>query len=222
MDNVFILVPEITKGMKSIGSKALLSIKNSTSVLEYQINQIRKFHKKCRIFIGTGFESDKIKSLLEKYNNVYFIDNINYDSTNQSKLFPLLFHKFSINNLLVISNGILYRNNPFVFDKNTSQLFVLDKPKNNFAIGCCESEQVNYLFYDLPILWSECVYFNTETIEQIKDITTLKNINQLYLFELINTLIERYHTNFNKTFIKKTNIMKINTLKDIPKAKLFI
>jgi hypothetical protein len=222
MDNIFIVVPEITKGMKSIGSKALLPIKNNISVLEYQIQQIRKFNKKSRIFIGTGFESEKIKKITQKYTNIYYVDNKEYNNTNQSKLIVSLIKDFDINNLLIISNGVIFRNNPFTYDTDDSKVFMLDKPKNNFIIGSTESDNLEYLFYDMPVLWTECVFFNKSSIQQIKDISIIRNIDQFYIFELINTLIEKYNTLFVKTYIKKQNIMKINTIKDIPKAKLFL
>lgn len=222
MDNIFIVVPEITKGMKSIGSKALLPIKNNVLVLEYQIQQIRKFNKKSRIFIGTGFESEKIKKITKKYTNIYYIENTNYNTTNQSKLIVSLINNFDINNLLVINNGIIFRNNPFVHDNKSSKVFMLDKPKNNFMIGSTESENLEYLFYDMPVTWTECVFFNDSSIQQIKNISNIRNIDRFYIFELINILIEKYNTEFIKTYIKKQNIMKINTIKDIPKAKLFL
>jgi hypothetical protein len=43
----------------------------------------------------------------------------------------------------------------------------------------------------------------------------------MYLFELINKAINLEQT-FEKEHINKKNIMKINTYKDINKAKLFI
>ncbi len=222
MNNVFILVPEITKGMKSLGSKALLTIKNSIMVLEYQIQQIKKFNKKTTIYIGTGFESDKIKKIFSKYSDVYFIDNPEYENTNQSKLLSTFTRTHEVDNLLVISNGVLFRNNPFVTNDKRSKIFILDKPKINFTIGCCDSDSLDYLFYDLPILWTECVYFDKIAMQQIKSLSGLHNIHQLYLFELINKLISEYDTKFYKQIINKQNIMKINTIKDIQKAKLFV
>jgi len=222
MDNIFIVVPEITKGMKSLGSKALLPIKNNILVLEYQIQQIRKFNRKSRIFIGAGFESDKIKKILTKYSNVLCIENLEYDTTNQSKLITLLIESFHLDNLLVISNGVIFRNNPFIHNGDVSTVFMLDKPKNNFTIGCTESDNLYYLFYNMPIIWTECVFFNNNTLEKIKKISMVQNIDQFYLFELINILIEKYNVQFNKLYIKKQNIMKINTIKDISKAKLFL
>ena len=81
MLDILLLVPEITKGMKSLGSKALLGIKNSTMVLDYQIQQLKKLDQNANIFIGTGFESDKIRKAVSKYNKVNVL-HFNYSSFN--------------------------------------------------------------------------------------------------------------------------------------------
>lgn len=221
MLNVLILIPEITKGMKSLGSKALLKIKNSTTILQHQIDQLRKYNPKCKIFLGTGFESDKIRKVFNNYPNLVILENNEYHTTNQTKLVTLLLKQYNLNQLLVISNGILFKNNPFICDKG-SRLFLIDKPKHNFTIGCNESEDVHYLFYDLPIPWSECVMFDQEAIRSIGHLERIQNTDQLYLFELINILIDKYNLRFAKTNIKKKDIMKINSIKDIPRAKIFI
>ena len=53
--NAIIIIPEITKGMKSIGSKSLLKIKN-VSVLEYQIKQIKAINRNIHIVINIRYE----------------------------------------------------------------------------------------------------------------------------------------------------------------------
>jgi hypothetical protein len=222
MTDILLLVPEITKGMKSLGSKALLGIKNSTIVLDYQIQQLKKIDQNANIFIGTGFESDKIRKAITKYSKVHIIENKNYASSNQSKLIKLFIEtRLSYNDLLIISNGILFKNSCIKYG-GKSKIFLIDKPKANFNIGCNDSEMVHYLFYDLPTPWSECVLFDRETVHGIVDICKSQDIDQLFLFELVNILIEKYNISFDKGFISKKNIMKINTIKDIPKAKIFI
>lgn len=223
MLDAIIVVPEITKGMKSIGSKALLKINESISILEYQIQQLKKYHKKINIHIIAGFEVEKITKLLNKY-KVNIIYNDDYISTNQTRCLELFLKNYNCENLLIVSNGVLFKNNPFSnYISGESKVFLIDKPKTNFNIGCSNdiSNSISYLFYDLPVSWSECVYMNKYAINTFYDITKKNNVSQMYLFEAINTMI-LYHINFNKAYISKKDIMKINTAKDLTKAKLFI
>lgn len=223
MVDILLLIPEITKGMKSLGSKSLLKIKNSTTVLEYQISQLRKHNPKSTIFIGTGFESDKIKKHFGHYNKIEFIDNPVYIKTNQSKLIESFVASYTSENLLVISNGILFKNDPFsVRDAESSKIFLIDKPKNHFNIGCNSTEKIHYLFYDLPSVWSECVLFDKPALRSIRQLSLKTYIDQMYLFELINLLLDNPDLHFEKQIISKKDIMKINSIKDITSAKLFI
>jgi len=222
MIDVLIIVPEITKGMKSIGSKALLTIKNPITILDYQISEIQKSLPLSRITIATGFESEKIKKTIDSRHSVNFIYNSQYKITNQSECLALHLENKAVNKLLIISNGIIFKNIDFqITDSTQSKIFVIDKPKNNFNIGCSDSEYTEYLFYDLPMPWSECFFLNSEAISIIKHLIKKENISQLYLFELINKLIDN-NIKFKKDYIPKKNIMKILNNKDISKAKQFI
>lgn len=223
MLDAIIIVPEITKGMKSIGSKALLKIKDSLSILEYQIQQLKKYHKKINIHVIAGFESDKIKKVLVKY-KVNILYNDEYLYTNQSKCLDLFLQHHSSDSLLIISNGVLFKNNIFdLTNKLESKVFLIDKPKTNFNIGCCDnlSTDVNYLFYELPVCWSECAYLNKQAVEAFKEHNKEQTMSQMYLFETLNCLISN-NISFTKQYIPKKDIMKINTAKDLAKAKLFI
>ena len=79
-----IIASEVTKGMKSVGSKSLLKIKNSMLVIEYQIKELKKYYKDIDITIATGFESEKMIKLLNSY-DVKFLYNSDYQTTNQAK-----------------------------------------------------------------------------------------------------------------------------------------
>jgi hypothetical protein len=223
MFDALIIIPEITKGMKSIGSKALLKIKNSIGILDYQINQLNKIKGLRHINIATGFDVEKIKkSISSKHTNISIINNDNYQHTNQTESLLLYLQNNQPTDLLVISNGILFKN---IFDKCNkkvnSTIYFLDKPKANFNIGCNNTENVEYLFYDFPLLWAECVFFNKDTVGLLKTLSNSNCFKHYYLFETINYLLEN-KIQFEKELISKKDIMKIATIKDIPKAKLFI
>ena len=219
--NAVIIATEITKGMKSIGPKSLLQLRKTLSVIEYQILELKKNYKNIKITVATGFESDKMEKAIDSY-GVNIIYNSDFKTTNQVKSIIDYINLSDIDNLLIIHSGVLFKN-PFkgLSTKTDSAIYVLDKNKIDFNIGCQELVDTNYLFYDLPQKWSECVFFNEEAIEKIKSISKSKNMNQLYTFELINILIEDGQK-FNKISIPKNSIMKIVNIKDLNKAKVFI
>lgn len=225
MINVVIVIPEITKGMKSIGSKSLLK-KHGVSILEYQINQIKKINKNTVITILTGFDHDRIlKTIESKYSNVAVVFNKDYYETNQMKSLEIYFKeaKQDINNLLIINNGILFNKlNPFPSTGDSSTIYLLDKPKNNFNIGCnSNSKHIDYLFYDLPKVWAECVYLNHDAINSMRSLMARTETKHLFIFEMINCLIKE-NIVFNRQYISARNIIKITGVQDLPKINNFI
>lgn len=223
MLNVLILVPEITKGMKSLGPKALLQIKKHTNVLQHQIKSIKSIDKTANITIATGFEADKIKKATSSlYSDITYIHNSNYQTTNQSAIIIPYIHEHKPENLLIISNGILFKQQAITKQKLTgySKIFILDDHKENFNLGCAIGDSAEYIFYGLPELWSECVYLNNLALELLTNLNE-KQYKQMYLFELINLLIAQ-KTIIKKTYINTNKIMKIVNRKDLTKAKVFI
>lgn len=224
MLDILIMAPEITKGMKSLGSKALLAITKNLSVIQYQISQANNLDKDSRITVILGFEHEKILSTIQSYKNTNYIINHEYRHTNQAYSLKLFYDKYEdISNLLIISSGVLLKDR--VIDRamliDRSKVFLLNKDKENFELGCSqETDYTEYIFYDLPSKWSECIYLNHEGIEATKAIVSKNSANQMYLFETINSILG--YTSIDKCFIDRRKIMKINNHKDIPKAKVFI
>lgn len=222
MIDILIITPEITKGMKSIGSKCLLPLRKNLSVIEYQISQIQKISKQSVITINIGFDSEKIISKLYRYRSIRYLINDQYDNTNQGNNLLLYIHKYKPKNLLILSSGLLLREN--AIQKNDLQkeckIFMLNKPKANFSIGSSLSKDLEYLFFDMEEPWSEIAYLNEEAIDLLLN-NDQKIFDQMYLFEIINFLLSN-NISFTKTYLNKSNIMKINNSKDLNKAKIFI
>lgn len=225
MIDAVILVPEITKGMKSIGSKSLLEIKKKLSVLDYQIQSIRNIDKNINISICTGFDSEKIISTIGgNYGNIDYIYNEQYKTTNQAHSIKIYLEKhIDCEQLLIVSNGVLLKDKCITKNmlNKECKVFILNKTRENFNLGCSEEQHFEYLFYDLPELWSECIYLNKEALTVLRDLFTSNYTAQMYLFELINEMINK-NILFKKQYIDKKLIMKICNFKDMAKAKNFI
>jgi CTP:phosphocholine cytidylyltransferase-like protein len=217
--HALIIASEVTKGMKSIGSKSLLRIKNSVLVIEHQIQELKKQHKNIDITVATGFESEKMLKILDEH-NVKFLHNPKYQTTNQTKSIIDYIGSHIPNKLLIISSGILFKNR-FSMSGHDSCMFMLDKPKADFTIGCDMKDDSIYLFYDLPQKWSECSMLNSKDLNVLKKISKDKNLDQLYLFEVMNLLSDN-GSKINKINISKQQIMKITNIKDLSKARSFV
>jgi hypothetical protein len=225
MINALILVPEITKGMKSIGSKSLLEIKKKLSVLDYQIQSIKNIDKSIKISVCTGFDSERIiDNINDNHSNISYVYNENYKTTNQAYSIKIyLEQNTNCDQLLIVSNGVLFKDKCITKTmlNNECKVFLLNKTRENFNLGCSTQHHFEYLFYDLPELWSECIFLNKEALTVLRNLFTSNYTTQMYLFELINEMINQKIV-FKKQYIDKKSIMKICNLKDIAKAKNFI
>jgi len=222
MIDILIITPEITKGMKSVGSKCLLPLRKNLSVIEYQISQAQKITKQARITINIGFDSEKIISKLYRYRTIRYLVNNQYDNTNQAKNLLLYIDQYKPKNLLILSSGLLVKENTIekIHLQAECKIFMLHKQKNNFPVGSSISKNLEYLFFDMDEPWTEIVYLNEDAVNILSSCD--KNIfEQMYLFEVINFLLSK-NIEFTKVYINKGNVMKINNYKDLNKAKVFI
>lgn len=223
MIDILLISPEITKGMKSIGPRCLLPLRKNLTVIEYQVSQLQKI-KPSKITLSIGFESEKILNTLHRYKTINYLINDKYAATNQAINLISYIKKHKPSQLLVYSSGLLIKNNIILkhqlYQNNSCKLFILNKSKHNFDIGCSDMKNPDYLFYDMPEPWAEICYLNQRAIEVLSDCSE-SSVEQMYLFEIINLLLQK-NISFDKIYINKTNIMKIQTMKDLPTAKLFI
>lgn len=222
MIDILIITPEITKGMKSVGSKCLLPLRKNLSVIEYQIAQAQKITKQSRITINIGFDSEKIISRLYRYRTIRYLVNNQYDNTNQANNLLLYLDEYKPKNLLILSSGLLIKENTIekIHLQSECKIFMLHKHKNNFSIGSSVCKNLEYLFFDMDEPWTEIVYLNEDAINILSNCD--KNIfQQMYLFEVINFLLSK-NVKFTKVYLNKGSVMKINNYKDLNKAKIFI
>lgn len=217
-NNAILLVSDITKGMKSIGSKSLLNISKASTVIEYQIQYLKKFYNPIDIYICVGFEHEKIIKITNKYKNIHYIYHDEYETDNQTGSLVHCLKNTNINNALVINNGVLLLDK-MPIDSDLTSIFITNKIlKTDFDIGSSNQTDIRYLFYDLPNKWLECIFLNNESITKILEISKKTHYKKLFLFEMINLLIEngiKIHT----TNIKNNLPIKINTIKDLSIVK---
>lgn len=224
-----IFAHEITKGMKSYGSICLLKAKkNSKELLFHNISSIRNISK--NIFLLLGFDADRIVQKIDQHKMTYLsvINNDSYLSKNDAYAFKLAVKKILSTDISKIA-GVLFVNQNIILKKMPSFLkdkswVLIDKKSNKsrYNIGCfIEDNILKYMFYNISNnYWTEMVYL---TIDDIKTIS--QKINDLYydnmfMFEVINTAIEKQNIVFNTIQLDRTaDLIKINGIKDKSKIK---
>lgn len=223
LNNAIILVSDITKGMKSVGSKALLNISNNISILEYQIQYLKKFYYPINIYLSTGFDHEKILKATHKYKNIYYSYSSHYEKENQVGSLMRCFHEYNIkNNAIVFTNGFIPIEK-ITINKNECSIEVTQKiTKLPFEIGTNIEDNPTHLFYGLPNKWTEYVHLNIKSIQYItnKLNTNPKKYSTMFLFELMNLLIDNDIPIHSKNIYKNLPI-KVNTIKDLNIAQKY-
>ena len=219
--DVVILTPEITKGMKSIGSKALLVSYSKMALIEYQIKYIRQYYPNSKITVLAGFEHDKIRKKIAKY-NIRCSYNKDYEQNNQAASVLLFMKTHNPGSLLIINGGVLLRS---PLNCSTTSIYTIktNLDHHRFDIGIAEntsSKTIQYLFYGLPTKWIECIFLNKESLSLIIQLADKISMDNLFLFELINLLLEKNLAILNIP-IQSTSVLKINNREDLDRMRYF-
>lgn len=222
IDSVIILLPEITKGMKSVGSKSLLNINEEQSILECQIKFFKKHYgPNIRIILCTGFEHERVKKRIQKYKNIEYSYNPNYETDNQGGSLSKCLSDHRPRNTIIVNSGIiLFEKIKIEFDRSIV-FFIessLDK-KNTFNIGSNRIDNDSYLFYGLNYKWIEFLYLDEDLVRKIIENSKNSNMSNLFLFEYINYIQALYHNLSFKLLEQNIHVLKINTVKDLKYAK---
>lgn len=215
--NIVLFSYEITKGMKSKGSKGLsLLTKNKTPdfLINHQINLLKTLcpvHKNY-FSIVLGFDKDKIKKKID-LQNIEIIDNDKYEKLGQAYALELAMKNINkdYNTIVATSSMPLDLNTDLIKNIENldhSSVITTTKQNNLLNVGVTTgaNNTIEYMFFDLqPILWTELFIMHKNNYDLFTDLCS--NNQQKSLFEIINMSI------------KYTNIQYINTNK-IKKQKV--
>lgn len=225
MINTTFLMSEITKGMKSIGPKYIYKYKNKT-LIEHELTLLKKYKQDIKINLILGFGADKIKKVLEKqkYYKIKYLYNDNYENEESGGNFSIAINNFNEkkeSGLLLINNGILANINwqRYLQKISNNTIFFVDEKCDNFDLGF--DNNGDYLFYDLPNTWVEVLYLNQDTVTKIKNEQIPEIHNNMFMFEIINILKEKYFQ-IDSFKLPANKIFKFNSTKDSQQLSRFL
>ena len=212
--NIILLAYEITKGMKSVGSKSLMPIKIDNHVdtlIQHQLNGIKKYIKNVHsINIVLGFDKEKLKKKIPSDKHINIIENSHYETLGQAHAISLALKQITNNYpTIIIGNHLILRKNIFQECKNTDNHIFCIKNCNNkfFKIGCTHDDgKVEYLCYELNPKWSE-IFLLQPTSKNILE-TILNNNGNMLLFEAINMSLSSYPT--QNTYIFNNSLITVD------------
>lgn len=201
---IFILIASMPdRSMRNMVNKALINI-NKDTYINHQIKNLLKINKKAKIFVVCSFESKKILDNMIEHPRVKYIQHKYHDYSNIGEsLKTIIDHIPDETAVHVFDLSVVI--DPSIFKKiifKESSIIVNKSKKFKSKIGCIvNDDNAEFIFYDLPQKICEHFHISKRDTTLFKDIIKTHVKNNMYLFEIINTII---------THNIKMHILKIN------------
>lgn len=223
--SILILATMPDYGMKSLGNKSLIHVKN-LPLIEHQLIHLKKSMRarEYEIIYLCGYEQQKTQKKIEKYSETYNVKFIsqNIDNLNYGGALVDGIQHIKYNNVLYINYANLFKQTLSSYIKtNKDYIFVSPNHHNNshIRIGFQENnrDQDNYLFFDIGSKkYLDCGILTKHTIQIIKDMDPDKYSNK-FLFEIINLLPQ-----FDSIEINPKDCLFVDSNKTLNKSRRFL
>lgn len=208
--NFILVVGNIDKN--HIAAQKIYKIK----FLDYQISSILNTYNRSKVFVVGSWSEDF------KMQKIPRVKYIKYD-TNDLNNIGLAIHesiKHISNSSLAIMNIEMFFDNKIISKLIMKNNSIIVNKNNKFCskIGCTiENNKVSFIFYDLKDKVCEFVYIHKNSLNSFKQIIEEKVYGNMYLFEILNILIEN-NIHFDPC-ITNENIIHLYDNKDINKIR---
>jgi choline kinase len=216
-NSVIILNALPDKKIKSLGNRCLVQIKKNKNILDHHIDSIKTIFRNPQIILVCGFDSKKVKKYVDTtYKNILYVEHDINDLTNIGQSLQYALEKISGSNCLVLNaNNLLHAGALEKIRHSLDHTFVLTGSTNGDIGFISDNGIVQNCYYDLPNQIYDVLYIEENQLDIIKNI---KNISQLYLFEIINKCIDN-GMSIKPLKINSKSITVINSSKNIERLK---
>jgi hypothetical protein len=214
------------KKIKSLGNKGLIKLSHNKCLIDYNLHLLNKYYSNSEIIIVGGFESKKLfkylnhsNAFIKSKNNILYTEHNPDDRWSVGKSISTALINNSAESATIYSSSLFI--DPKVLDQTRKQSssFVLCKSGKNDSVGCITNNDcIAQCFYGLENTIYDFIYLDKNAFEFLKTYIKYKNIDKLYLFEVINLCIDNGIQiklfNINKKLIQIIDsVQSVNTLK---------
>lgn len=216
-NQTIILTAGMSSRMKTYEPRSLLKIKDDTTLIEHQIKLVQQ-NFGCNIDIVIGFKGQKIQKKLSN-SKINLVENNDFESSNTGYGLEIALNN-DIESLLIFHGDLLF--NKEVFNVNKNKSFLIVDTKNQIKdkeVGLViNNGTAANLSYGLKPKWCQIAYFTNSELSMLKELKN-KNISNLFLFEIINKIIDMGGV-FECYEPKNMKIIEIDCVKDFKNDKV--
>jgi len=202
--------------MRSYGPQCLFKINNNITVLDNQIGIIKECYPNSEIIITLGFDAERV--IKRGIKGVRYIENQLFETTNIIEEIRLALNNCETEDVLIIYGDI-------IFDKNA----IDNITKYGSCIVCTGKSNINkddigatiidgkltQLSYGLEPKWGYIFYLTGNELGVFRNICSNKEQSMIYPFEAINMTLDRVSTKIKAVQVVNSEIIKINSMKDV-------
>lgn len=216
-NQTIILTAGMSSRMKTYEPRSLLKIKDDTTLIEHQIKLVQQ-NFGPNIDVVIGFKGQKIQKKLSNH-KINLIENNNFDVSNTGHAVEIALED-NLESLLIFHGDLLFNKEIFNVKKNKSFLIVDTKNQiKDKEVGLIINDGIAAnLSYGLKTKWCQIAFFTGQELSMLKQIKD-KNISNLFLFEIINKIIDMGGT-FECYEPKNMKIIEIDCVKDFKNEKV--
>jgi bifunctional N-acetylglucosamine-1-phosphate-uridyltransferase/glucosamine-1-phosphate-acetyltransferase GlmU-like protein len=190
---VIILAAGCSYKMKSYGARCLITLPNNMTVLERQIQIVKKAFTNVEIILICGVDAIKVMNSIA--DPIIKIENENYETTSSVRSLAIGLRAATSNKAIIIFGDLVFNEETLLnLDHSTSGL-LLDNSgiMNKNTAGCIinTDNMIENMSYDLENKWVQIGLFVNKELALLKQIVWGKNKDKLLMFEVINDVINR-------------------------------
>ena len=216
--DVIIPAAGIGKRMKSYGPKPLIKISKNLTIIENQLDIIKKVLPKSNIILVCGFEANYLMNRLPS--DIVKVENERYEETNVVRSIGMGLRASTRNVLIVYGDLVFNRECLENINYNKSSILCGKNIMKDSEVGCIENSRgkIENLMYDLENKWGQITFLKGRELHLFKNICWNPDNSNMFGFEAINTLISKGGS-LRACNHDKIKIVDIDTSKDLEKVK---
>ena len=201
--------------MRSFGPRCLLKLNNGEMLIDSQLKLLREYYPNSEIIMTIGFDAEKI--IKKKIAGVRYVENQLFENTNIAEEIRLGINNCETSNILLIQGEtVLTHDAVSNITKNGSCILCVDQVSNDEDdVGATViNDYLSILAHGLQPKFGGIAFITDPELNFFKNHICVKENNNLYLFELINLLAQKYQK-IKVIHPSESTLLRIESIKDI-------
>lgn len=205
-----------SRKMKSYGPKCLIELEGA-SLIEKQLNSIWQIFPRADVFVGIGFQAEKVRESLKDY-PVRFIYNPMFDSTNVAFTINLALQACISQHVLILYGDLVFTDDVLTLLTTGRSSIGFTRETEGESVGIVQHDGlVTNLAFGLPDKWSQMLFLKERELDLFRATCYDTESSKWFGHEVLNKIIDRGGTIEAKE-VKPNKLCEIDNPEDIELA----